>query len=310
MSLYASGAQDARLRPRWKAGWPSVTPGTDEYTRCDRLPTDQPGAAILPAGAALRAAIRSGALKVGARLETRCIWPSSTMSGPRCGPPSCTWPTRAWWSASAAPAWFERPSTYVELTSLYDDLGHGRAPATQVIRAEVTHARDRVAARCSCPSGPGDPAASGSGWLTASRCADAQLPACRARPPEHQLLEEHGLYELSGRRASACSATSRRARRTPWPPRPARSTTRGAALLTMERIAYDDSGRRWSWPLFIVPPATRSRPASLGPTAPSASEAPASAGSQQEVEARPVLRDLDHGAAQHARRVVTAGIHA
>src|SRR5262249_5572365 len=135
----------------------------------------------------------------------------------------------------------------VELTSLYDDLAaSGRTPATKVIRNEVIHATDRVAEALQLP----ERALVNS--LQRIRLADDEpialmhnfLPAA----PVHlsiEMLEEHGLYELlraSGIRMS--SATQRMcAKNASAAEARTLGETRGAALLTMERIAYDDTGR-------------------------------------------------------------------
>src|SRR5260370_10411326 len=100
----------------------------------------------------------------------------------------------------------------VELTSLYDDLAAaGRAPATQVIRNEVVHASDRVAAALQLP----ERALVNS--LQRIRLADSEpialmhnyLPAALVHL-NIGMLEQHGLYELL--RASGirlCSTTQR-----------------------------------------------------------------------------------------------------
>jgi DNA-binding GntR family transcriptional regulator len=135
----------------------------------------------------------------------------------------------------------------VELTSLYDDLAaSGRAPATQVIRNEVGHASDKVAQALQLPEralviclervryAEGEPIALMHNYLPA---ALVHLSS--------EMLAEHGLYELlraSGiwlgsatQRMSAKNASAAEARTL--------NENRGAALLTMERIAYDDSDR-------------------------------------------------------------------
>jgi GntR family transcriptional regulator len=135
----------------------------------------------------------------------------------------------------------------VELTSLYDDLAAaGQAPATQVIRNEVTHASDRVAAALQLP----ERALVNS--LQRIRMADGEpialmhnyLPAALVHL-SIEMLEQHGLYELlraSGIRMS--SATQRMcAKNASAAEARTLGETRGAALLTMERIAYDDTGR-------------------------------------------------------------------
>jgi GntR family transcriptional regulator len=135
----------------------------------------------------------------------------------------------------------------VELTSLYDDLAAaGRAPATQVIRNEVVHASDRVAAALQLP----ERALVNS--LQRIRLADGEpialmhnyLPAALVHL-NIEMLEQHGLYELL--RASGirlCSATQRMcAKNASAAEARILHETRGAALLTMERTAYDETGR-------------------------------------------------------------------
>jgi GntR family transcriptional regulator len=141
----------------------------------------------------------------------------------------------------------ERIDRDVELTSLYDDLAAaGRAPATRVIRNEVGHASDQVAAALKLPE------RALVICLERIRLADGEpialmhnfLPAALIHLPG-EMLAEHGLYELlraSGirlgsatQRMSAKNASVTEAR--------ILNETRGAALLTMERIAYDETER-------------------------------------------------------------------
>jgi DNA-binding GntR family transcriptional regulator len=141
----------------------------------------------------------------------------------------------------------ERIDRDVELTSLYDDLAAtGRAPATEVIRNEVGHASDSVAQALQLP----DRALVI--CLERIRFADGEpialmhnfLPAALVHLST-DMLADHGLYELlraSGirlgsatQRMSAKNASVAEARLL--------RETRGTALLTMERIAYDEAGR-------------------------------------------------------------------
>jgi GntR family transcriptional regulator len=135
----------------------------------------------------------------------------------------------------------------VELTSLYDDLAAaGRAPMTQVIRNEVGHASELVAAALQLPEralviclerirlADGEPIALMHNYLPAGLL---HLPG--------DMLAEHGLYELlravgirlgsATQRMSAKNASAAEARTL--------NEARGAALLTMERIAYDENDR-------------------------------------------------------------------
>jgi len=141
----------------------------------------------------------------------------------------------------------ERIDRDVELTSLYDDLAAtGRAPATQVLRNEVGHAADQVAEALRLPE------RSLVICLERIRLADGEpialmhnyLPAALIHL-NSEMLAEHGLYELlraSGvrlssatQRMSAKNASATEAR--------ILNETRGTALLTMERVAYDETDR-------------------------------------------------------------------
>jgi GntR family transcriptional regulator len=135
----------------------------------------------------------------------------------------------------------------LELTSLYDDLAAaGRRPATVVIKNEVGHASNSVARALMVPE------RALVICLERVRLAEDEpialmrnfLPAALVHL-NTEMLAEHGLYELlraSGirlgsatQRISAKNATTTEAR--------ILHETRGSALLTMERIAYDDGGR-------------------------------------------------------------------
>ncbi len=141
----------------------------------------------------------------------------------------------------------ERIDRDVELTSLYDDLtAAGRAPATEVIRNEVGHASDVVARALQLPE------RTLVIRLERIRLADGEpialmhnfLPAALVHLTT-DMLATRGLYELlraSGirfgsatQRMSAKNASLAEAR--------ALGEARGTALLTMERIAYDEGGR-------------------------------------------------------------------
>jgi len=172
----------------------------------------------------------------------------------------------------------ERIDRDVELTSLYDDLAAaGRGPRTEVVRNEVGHAGDAVARALQLP----DRALVI--CLERVRFADGEpialmhnfLPAALVHLST-EMLAEHGLYELlraSGvrmgsatQRMSAKNASLAEAR--------ALHETRGTALLTMERIAYDESGKpvefgqhlyrasRYAFTL-TMPSAGQSAPAAL-----------------------------------------------
>ncbi|MEV4788979.1 GntR family transcriptional regulator [Streptomyces tuirus] len=135
----------------------------------------------------------------------------------------------------------------LELSSLYDDLETaGQAPATEVVRNEVVPASCEVAAALGVPEGDevrvldrlrrthGRPVALLRNHLPVS------LPAL-----DGARLESTGLYRMmrsagitlhSARQTiGARAATAREAARLDEP--------EGAALLTMQRTAYDDTGR-------------------------------------------------------------------
>jgi DNA-binding GntR family transcriptional regulator len=141
----------------------------------------------------------------------------------------------------------EKINRDVELTSLYDDLaGAGKTPSTRVLRNEVAHASEAVA----------DALQLAEGSLVISleriRLADGEpiallhnyLPAALVHL-SNDMLAQHGLYELlraSGirlasatQRMSAKNASAAEARLL--------NESRGTALLTVERTAYDQSGR-------------------------------------------------------------------
>jgi GntR family transcriptional regulator len=141
----------------------------------------------------------------------------------------------------------ERIDRDVALTSLFDDLASaGRGPVTDVIRNEVDHASDTVARALQLPE------RALVICLERIRFADGEpialmhnfLPAALIHLSTG-MLAEHGLYELlraagirlgsASDRISAKNASLAEAR--------ALGETRGTALLTMERIAHDEGGR-------------------------------------------------------------------
>jgi GntR family transcriptional regulator len=197
------------------------------------------------------AAIRSGALKVGARLD------NEVQLAERLGLSRPT--VRAAFlylsnkglvvrkRGTGTVVANERIDRDVELTSLYDDLAAaGRKPGTQVVRNEVSHAPEHVAQALQLPERA----------LVVSleriRLADDEpialmhnfLPASLVHL-SIEMLELHGLYELL--RASGirlCSATQRMcAKNASAAEARTLHEARGAALLTMERVAYDETGR-------------------------------------------------------------------
>lgn len=200
-------------------------------------------------------AIRSGALPVGARLDNEVqLAQQLGLSRPT---------VRAALGHLAEKGLVQRKRGYgtvviqekinrgVELTSLFDDLsGTGKVPTTQVLRNEVAHASDVVADALRLTEGSLVIA------LERIRLVDNEpiallhnfLPAALVHL-SNDMLAQHGLYELlraSGirltsatQRMGAKNATAAEAR--------ALDETRGTALLTMERVAFDSQGRPVEW---------------------------------------------------------------
>lgn len=134
----------------------------------------------------------------------------------------------------------------MELTSLYDDLaGSGQKPVTKVLELEATTADEELAARLQC--GEGDPVVAVVRLRSAGERPIAKmtnyLPA-RLADFDAADLEAHGLYQLLRRQGihlhsatqtvGAKSASAAEARILEEP--------KGSALLTMQRITYDDTG--------------------------------------------------------------------
>jgi GntR family transcriptional regulator len=135
----------------------------------------------------------------------------------------------------------------LELSSLYDDLEEaGQAPTTEVVRNEVVPAACDVAAALGVPEGSEvtvlDRVRRTHGRPVALLCN--YLPASRL-DPDSARLEATGLYRMmrsagitlhSARQTiGARAATAQEATRL--------DEREGAALLTMQRTAYDDTGR-------------------------------------------------------------------
>jgi GntR family transcriptional regulator len=199
----------------------------------------------------LEAAIRSGALPVGSRLDTEIqLAHQLGLSRPT---------VRSAFMYLADRGMVQRKRGYgtvvtqekinrsVGLTSLFDDLsGAGRTPTTLVLRNEVAHASAIVAESLQVAEGSLVIA------LERVRYADDEpiallhnfLPAAIVHLGS-EMLAQHGLYELlrasgirlssAAQRIGAKNASAAEAR--------ALDEARGAALLTMERIAYDGHGR-------------------------------------------------------------------
>jgi DNA-binding GntR family transcriptional regulator len=135
----------------------------------------------------------------------------------------------------------------VELSSLYDDLERtGQHPRTSVLVRDTVAADARLAGALGLPVGvpvtrierlrsAGDePLALMSNWLPAD-VADLTVAE----------LERQGLYELLRRRGVHMRIATQRIGARAATPAEARllQERKGAPLLTMERTAYDDSGR-------------------------------------------------------------------
>jgi DNA-binding GntR family transcriptional regulator len=135
----------------------------------------------------------------------------------------------------------------LELTSLYDDLARaGRAPTTEVLSFEHVEAHGEAAECLDVPEGTtvlelvrlrradGEPIAKLTNYLPerVSRFGEAELG-------------DHGLYELIRRQGvSLHSATQTLGARTATPAEAKLlGENRGAALITAQRVTYDDNGR-------------------------------------------------------------------
>ena len=147
-------------------------------------------------------AIRSGALKVGARLENEVqLAQMLGLSRPTVRAAFLYLANKGLVVRKRGAGTLvanERIDRNVELTSLYDDLmASGRNPATRVLKAEVSHASDQVADALQLPEralvmslerirlADGEPMALMHNYLPAGL---VQLNV--------EMLEEHGLYQL------------------------------------------------------------------------------------------------------------------
>jgi DNA-binding GntR family transcriptional regulator len=141
----------------------------------------------------------------------------------------------------------------MELTSLHDDLRRaGRAPATDVLLLDTLPADPEAATALGLAPGTpvlkvvrlrrseGQPLALMTNWLPTLLNDKPLAPKLTV-----EILETRGLYEVlrnagiricvARQRIGACTATAEQAQLL--------DEKRGAALLTMERTAYDDGGR-------------------------------------------------------------------
>ncbi|MFE6194002.1 GntR family transcriptional regulator [Streptomyces sp. NPDC057838] len=145
----------------------------------------------------------------------------------------------------------------LELSSLYDDLeAAGQAPTTQLVRNEVVPASCEVAAALGVPEGSevaaverlrrthGRPVALLRNYLPVSLLTldDARLESTGL----YRMLRTAGITLHSARQTvGARAATREEAARL--------EETAGAALLTMERTAFDDTGRAVEYGRHIYP---------------------------------------------------------
>jgi GntR family transcriptional regulator len=134
----------------------------------------------------------------------------------------------------------------MELTSLYDDLaGSGQSPTTQVLQVEAITTDEDLAIRLSCPTG--SPALKIVRLRSASTTPIAKLTNYLPEAVgdfDAGELEAHGLYELMrGRGIQLHSATQFvGARNATAAEARILHESRSAALLTMQRVTYDDHG--------------------------------------------------------------------
>jgi GntR family transcriptional regulator len=135
----------------------------------------------------------------------------------------------------------------LELTSLYEDLaGSGQEPSTEVLELGTLEADDEVASRLGLP--PGAPVT-----------RVVRLRSARGNPiakltnflPESigdfsaEALAEHGLYELMRARGITLHSATQNvgARNATLVEARLLGEPRNAALLTMQRVSFDDHGR-------------------------------------------------------------------
>lgn len=139
----------------------------------------------------------------------------------------------------------------LDLTSLFDDLNStGQAPTTQVLACEILEADPAVAEKLTVPEG------SSVVRIERLRCA-RELPIARMTNflPVGVFnftaddLEHRGLYELlrsNGVRLHSAIQTVG-ARKATAPEARLLDEPRGAALLTMQRLSFDDHGQTVEW---------------------------------------------------------------
>ncbi|MEY9951780.1 GntR family transcriptional regulator [Leifsonia sp. EB34] len=140
-----------------------------------------------------------------------------------------------------------RVTRNVELTSLYEDLGHaGQTPTTRVISYEIGIADETAATELGVPVG--NPVLE----LTRLRSADGvPLAILENTLPEdfigitREELEVRGLYQLLKARGVAIRVANQRigARAANANEADLLEIRRGSPLLTMSRTAFDNSGR-------------------------------------------------------------------
>lgn len=134
----------------------------------------------------------------------------------------------------------------LELSSLFDDLQRsGQAPTTRVLDFEEISADEEVAARLDCPEG--------AELIRVTRLRSARgkpiakmtnyLPVAMV-PFSAEALESRGLYDLIRAQGVTLHSAVQTVGARNATPSEAKllSEPRGAALLTMQRVTYDDRG--------------------------------------------------------------------
>lgn len=134
----------------------------------------------------------------------------------------------------------------LELTSLYEDLARsGQRPVTKVLDVETLQTDNELAGLLACP--PGSPALRidrlrSAGDVPIAKMTNYLPEAVGTFDPVE--LEEHGLYELMRSRGIQLHAATQLvgARTATAAESRLLGESKGAALLTMQRVTYDDHG--------------------------------------------------------------------
>lgn len=134
----------------------------------------------------------------------------------------------------------------LELTSLYEDLVRsGQRPVTKVLAVEVMEADEDLAALLACPEASPvlrvDRLRS-AGDVPIAKMTNYLPEAVGTFEPDE--LEEHGLYELMRSRGFQLHAATQvvGARNSTAAEARLLDESKGSALLTMQRVTYDDHG--------------------------------------------------------------------